>query len=189
MKRPNDKRTRLIDGAAQLFLKQGINTTTLANIAELSKVPLGNVYYYFKSKESIILAVIEYRLKMLQELFAEINNDPNTTTPKEKIKRLLKVLLTENELLLQVGDSIGGLCLELAKETNELHKSAITLMQTLISWCENKFKELGKTNEATQLARNLVSNMQGISLLAVTFKDPNYLTGSVDFLLNWIDSL
>lgn len=189
MKRMNDKRVRLIDSAAQLFLQQGINTTTLANIAELAKVPLGNVYYYFKSKESIILAVIEYRIKMLQQLFEEINADPAANNPKEKIKCLLKKLLIENESLIKIGDPIGSLCLELAKETTELHKSAIELMQTLISWCENQFKEIGSNLNSKQLAKYLVANIQGISLLAITFKDSAYLQEALNNLVNWVNSI
>ena len=81
MTRRNDKRGRLVTAADKLFHEQGVSTTTLANIAQLADVPLGNVYYYFKSKESIVLAVIDYRRKLIQQQFDErvrlFAKDPN----------------------------------------------------------------------------------------------------------------
>lgn len=186
MKRHNDKRVRLITGADKLFHQQGINTTTLANIAQLADVPLGNVYYYFKSKESIILAVIEYRLKMLQQLFEELNA---ITTPKERIKALVEKLVSNSEVITGFGDPLGSLCLELSKENGELHKAAVALMQIVMSWCETQFNELGKQSTAKQLALHLVASLQGISLLTLTFKNPNYLKEYSVFLANWLNTI
>ena len=53
------KRERLIAAAAQLVHQQGIERTTLADIAKAADVPAGNVYYYFKTKDEVIAAVIE----------------------------------------------------------------------------------------------------------------------------------
>ncbi len=186
MKRHNDKRIRLITGADKLFHQQGINTTTLANIAQLADVPLGNVYYYFKSKESIILAVIEYRLKTLQEVFEELNT---ISTPKERIKGLIEKFVSNSEVITGFGDPLGSLCLELSKQSGELHKAAISLMQIVISWCEAQFNELGKQSTSKQLAMHLVASLQGISLLTLTFKNPNYLKEHSVFLTNWLNNL
>ena len=49
----SDKRTRLIEAADKLVQLQGFSQTTLADIAKKADVPLGNVYYYFKTKEEI----------------------------------------------------------------------------------------------------------------------------------------
>ncbi len=186
MKRNNDKRTRLITGADKLFHQQGINTTTLANIAQLADVPLGNVYYYFKSKESIILAVIEYRLKTLQQLFDELNL---ITTAKERIKAFIEKFVSDTDIITSFGDPVGSLCLELSKENGELHKSAIALMQIVVSWCETQFNELGKQSNSKQLALHLIASLQGISLLTSTFKNPNYLKEYSEFLKNWLNTI
>ena len=47
---PLGKRERLIAAAAQRIYEQGVEKTTLADIAAAAGVPLGNVYYYFKTK-------------------------------------------------------------------------------------------------------------------------------------------
>ena len=53
-----NKRSRLLEAANRLVHAQGFNQTTLADIAREAEVPLGNVYYYFKTKEDIGHALI-----------------------------------------------------------------------------------------------------------------------------------
>jgi AcrR family transcriptional regulator len=53
------KRDRLVAGAREAIHRQGVEATTLADIAEASGVPLGNVYYYFKSQGELVAAAID----------------------------------------------------------------------------------------------------------------------------------
>src|SRR5277367_2099027 len=48
-----DSRARLIEAAVKVTYQHGFETTALADIAEEARVPLGNVYYYFKTKDEI----------------------------------------------------------------------------------------------------------------------------------------
>ena len=41
------KRDRLVTGARETIYRHGVEATTIADIAEASDVPVGNVYYYF----------------------------------------------------------------------------------------------------------------------------------------------
>ncbi len=54
-----DKRTRLVETATKLAYGRGFRETSLADIAEAARVPVGNVYYYFKTKEELAEAVVE----------------------------------------------------------------------------------------------------------------------------------
>jgi AcrR family transcriptional regulator len=40
-----DKRQRLVEGARRVLHQQGVEKTTLADIAHAADVPVGNVYY------------------------------------------------------------------------------------------------------------------------------------------------
>ena len=73
MPRKTDKRIRLIEAAKVLIHQQGFNLTTLADIAQEADVPLGNVYYYFKTKEAIGEAVIEKRAAENDEFFSKLD--------------------------------------------------------------------------------------------------------------------
>ena len=67
-KTKTDKRSRLIQTAVKLAYQHGFRTTSLADIAEAAKVPVGNVYYYFKTKDEIGEAIVEQRLLELRTL-------------------------------------------------------------------------------------------------------------------------
>jgi AcrR family transcriptional regulator len=57
-----DKRSRLVSAAVGLAYQNGFGATSLADIAREAEVPLGNVYYYFKTKDEIGEAIVELRL-------------------------------------------------------------------------------------------------------------------------------
>ena len=59
MPRVSDKREKLVQSAGKLFHQVGFNQTSIADIAEDSGVPLGNVHYYFKTKADLISATLE----------------------------------------------------------------------------------------------------------------------------------
>ena len=52
------KRERLVAAAARVLHEQGVEKTTLADIAQAAEIPVGNVYYYFKTKDQLIEAAI-----------------------------------------------------------------------------------------------------------------------------------
>src|SRR5690242_1589150 len=53
------KRERLVASAGDLLHRQGVLATTLAQVAKAAGVPPGNVYYYFKTKDDLVTAVID----------------------------------------------------------------------------------------------------------------------------------
>jgi len=67
------KRERLVAAAVELLHQQGIERTTLADIAAAADVPVGNVYYYFKTKDDVIAAVIEAHAHQVKVTLAEID--------------------------------------------------------------------------------------------------------------------
>lgn len=188
MARRNDKRIRLIEAADQLFYTQGFNVTTLANIASLANVPLGNVYYYFQSKEAIVKAVIERRRQKLRDLFAAVQTQ--TTDPRQRLIAFMQDSLPPLEEAITYGDSLGGLCQELGKDGGEMSAMAASLMDELIQWCVMQFKAVGKgTEEAQNLAFSFISNIQGSRLLALAFKEPAHIQRQTEYLRHWIQSL
>ncbi len=187
MARRNDKRERLVEAADTLFHQQGVSNTTLANIATLAEVPLGNVYYYFKSKDSIILAVIERRKKQLTALFADWNARVDV---KSRLSALVEYAASLAEESSKFGDSLGSLCQELGKQGGSIGQTASQLMNEIILWCEKQFKSLGKSDEdSSKLALNLVASLQGIHLITLTFKDPNYIARQQQYLQQWLTAL
>lgn len=180
-----DKKTRLIEAADKLFYEQGVNITTLANIAALAEVPLGNVYYYFKSKDSIIQAVIVSRRKTLQLQL----NSWQALAPKARLKSFIDYHSKQEDQNSYFGDWLGSLCQELCKQKNEMAMLAADLFKDLLQWCENQFKALGKSQEARTLALTFLSDLQGISLLTLALNDPGIIKQQSDYLVNWLEKI
>lgn len=59
VKDPETRRIEIIDIAEELFLKNGYNETAVSDIVKKVGVSQGTFYYYFKSKEDILNAIIE----------------------------------------------------------------------------------------------------------------------------------
>lgn len=187
MARRNDKRDRLIEAADKLFHQQGVSNTTLANIAELADVPLGNVYYYFKSKDAIIIAVVEKRKSILDALFSEWEQ---STDVKTRLATFVSHGASLADEAARFGDSLGSLCQELGKQGGSISEASASLMQKVLSWCERQFIAIGKSEEeAKKLALNLVASLQGISLISLTFNDPKYIDQHGQFLTHWLEAL
>src|SRR5579872_3645247 len=132
MPRKTDKRIRLIEAAKVLIHQQGFNLTTLADIAQEADVPLGNVYYYFKTKEAIGEAVIEKRAAECAEFLNGIDKNPD---PRSRLFALLQLSSEDLELIARYGCPVGGLCQELGKQGGSLADQAAKLLHDLLSWC------------------------------------------------------
>jgi TetR/AcrR family transcriptional repressor of nem operon len=186
MPRKTDKRVRLIDAAKALIHQKGFNQTTLADIAQEADVPLGNVYYYFKTKDAIGEAVIEKRAAENAEFFSKLDEN---TDAKARLLALLQFGTEDLEVTARYGCPVGGLCQELGKQGGSLADQAAKLLHDLLMWCETQFRTLGFGDKAADYALNLVSNIQGIYLLTHTFKDPKLATRQAKVLQEWLEKL
>lgn len=180
------KRTRLIEAADKLIHQQGFNQTTLADIAQQAEVPLGNVYYYFKTKDAIGQALIEHRANFYRDLFASWDTLPD---PKKRILALIQMVSDQREVLACSGCPIGSLCQELHKDGGPLAEKSATLLAAILTWAEQQFRLLDKDKESPDLALHLVSVLQGASLLTHAFNQPNLVTRETVRLKRWVNSL
>ncbi|MDX3534941.1 TetR/AcrR family transcriptional regulator [Streptomyces sp. MB09-01] len=184
-RRTSGKRERLAAAAAQVLHTQGIAQTTLADIAQAAEVPVGNVYYYFKTKDQLVEAAIDAHAQTLGGLLGTLDELP---TPQDRLKALLNGWVEQRELTARYGCPTGTLASELDKRADGLDQSIAAVMQTLLTWAEHQFREMGRA-DARELAVALIAAYQGISLLTNTFRDPELMTTEARRLERWIDSL
>ena len=186
MPRKTDKRVRLVEAAKSLMHQQGFNLTTLADIAQEADVPLGNVYYYFKTKEAIGEAVIENRSKELHERLQAWEVNQNV---RERLNAFLQNEVEQADVTARCGCPIGGLCQELAKQGGLLADAAAKLLNDMIDWSERQFKALGAADKSRQFALQFIAAIQGLALLTNTFKDPKLTVQLSRSVEEWLDSL
>src|SRR5271170_2559318 len=108
-----DKRAELVSAATELLHEQGFHRTTLALVADRAEVPVGNVYYYFKTKEALAEAVIGAHEKALRERFAAWTSAHRE--PRGRLRCLIRAPLDSADRVIQFGCPHGSLCQELEK--------------------------------------------------------------------------
>jgi AcrR family transcriptional regulator len=183
---PRGKRERLIDAANQLVYRQGIEATTLADIAQAAGVPLGNVYYYFKTKDEIIDAVVQSHLHVIRATLAAI--EANHRTPRARLKALVKMLAGERDAIAEYGCPQGSLCSEVNKRGSGSDHLAADLIRLPLTWAEEQFRLMG-CRDANERAVTLMATYQGAALLSNTLGDPALMLRESRRLGRWIDSL
>jgi TetR/AcrR family transcriptional regulator, transcriptional repressor for nem operon len=180
------KRERLVAAAVELLHQQGVERTTLADIAAAADVPAGNVYYYFKTKDDVIAAVIAAHAQQIKTTLTEI--DARDSAPKDRLKAMVREFAARRDIVAEYGCPFGSLCSELDKRGSESGFAVPELLRLLIDWAEAQFRSLGR-GDAHDLALELLAAYEGSALLANTLRDPSVLTGSARRVERWIDAL
>jgi AcrR family transcriptional regulator len=98
-----DTRRTILDTALKLFRKKGFDATTMREIAEGAGVSLGAAYYYFSSKEAIVLA---YFAEQMAEAERRLDADE---TPRDLGERLRRVFHGRLDLMRRDQRFFGGL--------------------------------------------------------------------------------
>jgi AcrR family transcriptional regulator len=179
------KRERLVESARQLFHEQGVHRTTLAEVAERAQVPVGNVYYYFKTKDELVAAVIDgYK----EQAAALIQGFERLRTPQTRLKALVRNWADMREAVARRGCPMGTLCAELDKFDTGSEREAAAVLALIIDWAEAQFRQFAR-RDARDCAVALFAGIQGAALLANTFRDPTILTRQTRHLERWIDAL
>jgi TetR/AcrR family transcriptional repressor of nem operon len=181
-----DSRARLLQAAEKTTYLYGFGSASLADMAQAAAVPLGNVYYYFKSKDAIGNAIVELRLSRFKKLLRELSK---AKSPKERLVGFLDIKIKNREALARGGCPVGNLCSELQKYGGPAAKKCRSLFAEALAWTEEQFAELGHGGDARGLALHLLSATQGASVLAHTFHDAKLIEAEIRRLKEWIESL
>lgn len=181
------KRERLVAAAVRLLHQQGIERTTLAEIARTADVPAGNVFYYFKTKDEIIAAVLDAHVQQVTATLDALSKQHRS--PRARLKALVRELAGQSEVVAQYGCPLGSLCSEIDKRVDAPAFAAADLMRSIIDWAEVQYRALGLRGQSRDLAVDLLAAYQGNALLANTLRDPKILSSAARRLERQIDAL
>lgn len=179
-------RTRLIQAAVNLAYRQGFGNTTLAQIAKEARVPQGNLYYYFKTKEEIASAIVEQRLSELSMLQQELGRIQD---PKERLSALVRLRLRNLDAVSQYGCPVGTFCTELNKDIGISVPEVSKIFNELLEWVEAQFREFCSKSDARRHAVHVISTLQGVTVLASCTKNPQLMELETKRLEEWIRSI
>ena len=110
----NPTRDRLVEAARMLFWEHGYSATGIAQILKEADAGSGSLYYFFPTKEDLLLAVLEWYRENLGPAVVQ----PVFDRVSDPIERIFGILDGYRHGLLATGFSrgcpIGNLALELA---------------------------------------------------------------------------
>jgi TetR/AcrR family transcriptional regulator, transcriptional repressor for nem operon len=179
------KRERLVAGASRLLHHNGVAATSLADIAQAADVPLGNVYYYFKSKDELIRAVVADHTEEVDAMLDDLDAIP---APADRLKALVRRWDQMREVVARYGCAFGTLACELDRRSDGLDVEAAAPIRRILDWSAAQIQHLGAA-DPHQLAITLFAGVQGGALLANALRDPDIMSGQVRHLERWIDTL
>lgn len=67
------QRTRILDAALKCFIQQGFHAASMANVAATAQMSAGLIYRYFRSKNAIVLAIIDRELEAKRARISELH--------------------------------------------------------------------------------------------------------------------
>src|SRR5579859_6716583 len=132
-----DNRTLLLQAAEKVTYRHGFGKTALADIAKEAKVPLGNIYYYFKTKDQIGAAIVELRISRFRRLLQELDK---ADSAKERLCGFVQIKIKNRAELARSGCPVGTLCSELHKHGGAVARKSTILFAEALAWMERQFK-------------------------------------------------
>lgn len=180
-----NNRTLILQAAENLFHIRGYNQTSFSDISEQTGIPRGNFYYYFKTKEEILAAVVDMRVNAFRSMLEQC--DIAMHDPLDRLLAFAKMPLNNEEGLIAYGCPIGSLSAELTKDAPELQEKSREVFEVVRDWMVIQFDALGCKSSSAK-AMDLLARMQGISIMACAFKDREFLHNSINDVESWLRS-
>ena len=126
-------RKRIVEAALYLFWLQGYAATGVSDILDRARANSGSFYYFFKTKEALLLAVLETYIQLLMP--AVMN--PVFSEIRDPVERIFGIMGFYRQNLLATGCTygcpIGRLALELDPENAPAHA---LIAQNFTAWRE-----------------------------------------------------
>ena len=175
----SNKREKLLDAAAEAFWINGYGSTSLADIATNSNVPLGNIYYYFKTKAAIAEGVSEIFVAETRQSLEEINQQHQN--PTDRLIAFINLLRESAESRAKLGCPLASGI----RDFSDCVPTALTrtneVFDTLITWLSQVLKD-AQDKDAKRHARIIITRWQGSIVLS-------HGSGSQQFLMEALDDL
>jgi TetR/AcrR family transcriptional repressor of nem operon len=179
-------RDQIVEAADRLFYRHGYDHTSFADIAADVKISRGNFYYHFKTKDEILDAVIEARLKATSEMLRQW--EIQGSGPADRIGSFIRILIANRADIKNYGCPVGTLCSELAKLGHPSQADANKLFTLFRVWLRRQFALLTGEKDADLLAMHLLARSQGVATLANAFRDETFIRQEVEQMLGWLQS-
>ena len=180
-------RDNIVTAADRLFYERGFEHTSFADVAEVVGISRGNFYYHFKTKDQILDAVIERRLADRQAMLDRWMSEG--LTPQQRIASFIRILLVNEAKIRAYGCPLGTLFSELSKLDHAGEDGARRLFDLFRIWLRRQFEQMGRTQDADDLAMHILARSQGVATLANAYPHERFLEQEVQLMLAWLEAV
>jgi TetR/AcrR family transcriptional repressor of nem operon len=190
---PPDTRTRLVLTAMQLFWEKGYNSTSIADVLQTAKVNSGSLYHFFPGKSDLLVAVLDMYHEGIRPMLLE----PAWEGIDDPIARIFALLACYRKSLVDTecfyGCPIGSLALELHEPDMAVRERLAKNFTAWIDGIEQCLDEarnrLPQDLNRRELARFVLTAMEGGVMQARTFRDVEYFDAAVSQLRGYFNRL
>ncbi len=173
-----DKQTRILDAAFDKFKQFGFVKTTVDEIARQAQVGKGTIYFYFKSKEEILNALVDREMTKGFVITGQAMAEEPTIIGK--LRKLIQTSFEyfhNNELVSKVMAMDQGLVLSIISEKNkEIQKFSIDMLKVLLEQGRNEgvFRTL-EFEKVAYILDSLIRSFHYLSYLDLEIYKPDEL--------------
>lgn len=184
--RPETTRDRLVEAARQLFLAKGYEATGIAEILRATGINSGSLYYFFKTKEALLVAVLDRYVELLEPMVIA----PAFAKTQEPIGRIFAVMYGYRKMLLATefrqGCPIGNLALEMSEKSDVVREKIalnFTNWRKAIQTClEEAFDGVEPSVDCAQLSSFVLTVMEGAVMQARAYRSIEPFDGAMAVL-------
>lgn len=181
------KKDRILDAAFDKFRQYGFLKTTVDEIARQAQVGKGTIYFYFKSKEEILNALVDRELtRGFGEVGRAMMEEP---TALGKMKRMLEVSFDyfhRNDLVSKVLAMDQDFVLAVITEKNkEFQNLSISWTKTLLEQGKNEglFRDVD-SEKVAYIIDSLIRSFHYLSYLGLEIHKPEEIKEAIFDLLS-----
>lgn len=186
-------RQRLVEAARGLFLAKGYEATSVADVLARAKVNSGSLYYFFKTKEQLLLAVLDEYVNLLEPMVLR----PAFERVSDPLDRVFAVLAGYRQMLVmsdcRLGCPIGNLALEMSEKSDVVReKIALNFAnwRKAIRQCLFDARDrLPPDLDRHKLAAFILTIMEGGVMQARAHRSLEPFDASVAMLKDYVDRL
>lgn len=167
-------RERLVDAAAELFHRQGYRGTSLEELLERTGVSRSNLYYHFRGKAALALAVVRRWIERYDEELVAPSLGRHDLAPVERVALLFeRAAATQDPEAGRTGCALGRLATDLSDSDPEVRALLQGYFTGLADRVEETLAAAGGIGrfEARRLAQLTVATLEGGLFLSDLHRD------------------
>jgi TetR/AcrR family transcriptional regulator, transcriptional repressor for nem operon len=186
-------RDRLIMAAVELFWAKGYEATGMAELLQRANANSGSFYHFFRNKNELLLAVLDWYLKGLYPVVV----DPVWAKESDPIERIFALLERYRERILftdcTFGCPIGRLAMEIDPENRRAHEKIAANFEgwagAVRTCLEMAAARLPRGTDPIKLSRFVLTVMEGGVMQSRAHRSVQPFDEAVEVLRDYVNRL